>query len=120
VFFNRWHAGRREWWIPAVAGLAVVGLALWLRPETATTAVTGDATAGKAVFASAGCAGCHTLSAAGATGQVGPNLDAAKPSASLVEERVRSGLGVMPSFSTRLSDQQIADVAAYVSSVAGK
>jgi mono/diheme cytochrome c family protein len=37
--------------------------------------VTGDVNAGKAVFASAGCAGCHTLSAAGATGSVGPNLD---------------------------------------------
>ena len=33
VFFNRWHAGQRVWWIPAVAALAVVGLALWLQPE---------------------------------------------------------------------------------------
>jgi len=39
--------------------------------------VTGDATAGKAVFSSAGCAGCHTLSAAAASGQVGPDLDTA-------------------------------------------
>ncbi len=30
---------------------------------------------GKAVFANNGCAACHTLSAAGATGTVGPNLD---------------------------------------------
>ena len=29
---------------------------------------------GKALFASASCAGCHTLAAAGATGTVGPNL----------------------------------------------
>src|SRR6478752_968005 len=43
------------------------------------TAVKGDATAGKAVFTSAGCAGCHTLKAAGATGAVGPNLDQLKP-----------------------------------------
>jgi hypothetical protein len=27
VFFNRWHAGRREWWIPTVSALAVVVLA---------------------------------------------------------------------------------------------
>ena len=40
-------------------------------------AVTGDANAGKAVFASAGCASCHTLAQAGATGAVGPNLDTA-------------------------------------------
>jgi cytochrome c551/c552 len=35
----------------------------------------GDATAGKAVFASNGCGTCHTLSAAGATGTIGPDLD---------------------------------------------
>src|SRR4029077_612316 len=32
----------------------------------------GDRAAGKKVFASAGCAGCHTLKDAGATGNVGP------------------------------------------------
>src|SRR5262249_49429568 len=38
--------------------------------------VTGDPAAGKTVFTgTAGCAGCHTLAAAGATGTVGPNLD---------------------------------------------
>jgi len=30
----------------------------------------GDAAAGKAVFASAGCGGCHTLKAAGSSGKV--------------------------------------------------
>lgn len=30
---------------------------------------------GAQLFASSGCASCHTLSAAGATGEVGPNLD---------------------------------------------
>lgn len=35
----------------------------------------GDANAGKAVFASNGCGSCHTLSAAGATGTIGPDLD---------------------------------------------
>src|SRR6185437_8494208 len=32
------------------------------------TAVKGDPAAGKKVFASAGCTGCHTLKAAGSTG----------------------------------------------------
>jgi cytochrome c oxidase subunit 2 len=31
--------------------------------------------AGAAVFASAGCGGCHTFTPAGSTGEVGPNLD---------------------------------------------
>jgi cytochrome c551/c552 len=35
----------------------------------------GDANAGKAVFASSGCGSCHTLSAANATGTIGPDLD---------------------------------------------
>jgi cytochrome c553 len=79
----------------------------------------GDATAGKAVFAKAGCGSCHTLSDAGASGTVGPNLDDAKPSADLVVERVTNGMGVMPSFKGQLSETEIQNVAAYVSSVAG-
>ena len=67
-----------------------------------------------------GCIGCHTLADAGATGTVGPNLDDAKPSADLVVERVTNGSPAgMPSFKDSLTEQQIADVAAYVSSVAG-
>ncbi len=79
----------------------------------------GDAAAGKEVFESAGCASCHTLADAGATGSVGPNLDEAQPPADLVFERVTNGQGVMPSFGDQLSEQQRRDVAAYVSSVAG-
>ncbi len=90
-------------------------------PSTTTTApATGDATAGKQVFETAGCTSCHTLADAGATGTVGPNLDQAKPPASLVVMRVTNGKGVMPSFKGQLSEQQIQDVAAYVSSVAGQ
>jgi cytochrome c553 len=74
----------------------------------------GDAAAGAQVFASAGCGGCHTLSAANASGSVGPNLDEAKPDHDLVVDRVTNGQGVMPSFKGQLSDQQIQDVAAYV------
>jgi uncharacterized membrane protein len=33
VFFNRWHAGRRVWWIPDAATAAVVALAVWLEPD---------------------------------------------------------------------------------------
>jgi mono/diheme cytochrome c family protein len=79
----------------------------------------GDAEAGAEVFASAGCGSCHTLADAGATGTVGPNLDDTKPTAELAVDRVTNGQGAMPSFSDSLDEQQIADVAAYVSSVAG-
>ena len=92
--------------------------------ETETTTseppADGDPVAGKEVFLGApACGGCHTLADAGATGTVGPNLDDSLPSAELVVDRVTNGRGVMPPFSATLSEQQIADVAAYVSSVAG-
>ena len=79
----------------------------------------GDPTAGKAVFTSAGCVGCHTLADAGATGTVGPNLDDAKPDTELVVTRVTKGMGGMPPFAGQLTDQQIADVAAYVTQATG-
>lgn len=80
---------------------------------------TGDAAAGKSVYASAGCGSCHTLSDAGSSGSIGPNLDDSKPDADLVVERVTNGQGAMPSFKDKLSEQEIADVAAYVSESAG-
>jgi len=87
--------------------------------ETGGGGGAGDAANGKKVFASAGCGSCHTLSDAGSSGSVGPNLDDAKPSEDKVVERVTNGSGVMPSFKDQLSEQEIQDVAAYVSSVAG-
>lgn len=88
-------------------------------PETSEGGGEGDAENGKTVFASAGCGGCHTLSDAGSNGSVGPNLDDLQPDEATVAEMVTNGGGGMPSFSDRLSEQEIADVAAYVSSVAG-
>ena len=86
---------------------------------TGAAPAAGDAAAGKAVF-TANCGGCHTLADAGTSGAVGPNLDEAKPDADKVVERVTNGQGVMPAFKGTLSDADIANVAAYVSSVAGK
>jgi len=55
----------------------------WVKNITGTTppaptpppTTSGPSAAGKAVFAANGCAACHTLTAAAATGTVGPNLD---------------------------------------------
>jgi mono/diheme cytochrome c family protein len=88
--------------------------------QATTTSGGGDLAAGKHVFEAAGCASCHTLKDAGATGAVGPNLDQRKPSKDKVVQRVTNGKGVMPSFKGQLTPQEIAAVAAYVSSVAGK
>ena len=82
--------------------------------ESTTSTVEGDASKGEKVFASAGCGGCHTLEAAGSSGNVGPNLDDSKPDLALAINRVTNGAGAMPSFKGQLSDQEIADVAQYV------
>jgi mono/diheme cytochrome c family protein len=81
---------------------------------TTTSSVKGDPVAGKSVFASAGCGGCHTLKAANSSGTVGPNLDDRKPALSLILDRVTNGKAPMPSFKGQLTDKQIADVAAFV------
>ncbi|HXH97728.1 MAG TPA: c-type cytochrome [Gaiellaceae bacterium] len=88
-------------------------------PATPASKLKGDPTAGEQVFGSAGCATCHTLAAAKATGTIGPNLDQAKPDYLLVTARVTLGKGAMPSFKGQLSDQKIADVAAYVVKATG-
>jgi mono/diheme cytochrome c family protein len=89
-------------------------------PKAAPAALTpafklkGDPTAGATVFQSAGCGACHTLAAAHSTGTIGPNLDQLKPDYRHVTAQVTLGGAVMPSFKSKLTAQQIADVAAYV------
>jgi len=70
---------------------------------------------GKQVFID-NCGSCHTLAAAGTTGQVGPSLDHVSVSPSQVAGRVRDGSGAMPAFAGRLSDAEIKAVAAFVAS----
>jgi mono/diheme cytochrome c family protein len=74
---------------------------------------------GAALF-TANCAGCHTLKAANASGTSGPNLDQLKPSEAVVKKQVTNGGAVMPPFKGTLSPAEIAALAKYVSSVAGK
>jgi cytochrome c oxidase subunit 1 len=127
-------AGAEAALVTAVLGLvAVAGVAGYLighytsvshaktvpAPTPTTTAAPANA-AGKQVFASASCGGCHTLKAAGATGTVGPNLDQAKPPRALVVQRVTNGKRAMPPFKGTLTPQQIQDVADFVSASAGR
>ncbi len=74
----------------------------------------GDLQAGKVVFASAGCGGCHTLEEADANGTVGPNLDESSMPFDEAAEQIRKGGNGMPPFEDQLSDEQIRDVAAFV------
>jgi cytochrome c oxidase subunit 2 len=47
----------------------------WVRDQTKATGSSDTGTAGAAVFKNNGCGACHTLTAAKATGKVGPDLD---------------------------------------------
>ncbi len=129
-----------------------IGLNLSLSTATPTTAASstpptsgggstggspgsGNAAAGKAVFASNGCGSCHTLAAAGATGTIGPDLgkiaaDATKagmPLAAFIQQSITDPAAftasggpwatAMPTtFGSSLSASQIADLVALVSS----
>jgi sulfite dehydrogenase len=70
---------------------------------------------GAKVFSSAGCGGCHTLQAAKSKGTVGPDLDQLRPDAQTVQRQVRNGGVGMPSFSKKLNEVQISQVAEFVS-----
>ncbi|MCX6370458.1 MAG: cytochrome c [Solirubrobacterales bacterium] len=74
---------------------------------------------GAKLFAS-NCAQCHTLSAAGANGQVGPNLDALAPDQARVKQQVTNGGNGMPAFADVFSEAEIDAVAAYVADSAGQ
>ena len=100
---------------------------------TTATAPAGDATAGKAVFTSAGCAACHTFKPAASTGTVGPNLDdlaeyaqkAGQPLSDFTLSSITSPppkyvppgfpTNAMPSnFGQTLSPKQLADLVAFL------
>lgn len=88
--------------------------------EAATTEATetegGENADGAAVFASAGCGGCHTFGPANSNGTVGPKLDGIDLSKDEIAQQVRNGGGGMPPFGDSLSDDEIDAVADYVES----
>src|SRR5215217_7220254 len=58
-FFNRWHTGRRDWWILATAAAGAVALAVALAPDEPESAIVP--TDAEAVsIAAQRCAGCHS------------------------------------------------------------
>ena len=85
--------------------------------ETQTSTQQASA-AGKEVFTQ-NCGSCHTLSDAGTSGQVGPNLDQLKPGPELVTSQVTNGGGGMPAFANKLSEEQIKQISDYVAENSG-
>ncbi len=88
--------------------------------ETSATSTKTVASAeGEQLFA-ANCAQCHTLAAAGSSGQVGPNLDQVALDQATVKAQVSDGGAGMPAFTDVLTEGQIDAVSAYVAESAGK
>jgi mono/diheme cytochrome c family protein len=87
----------------------------------------GDPAAGRAVFESQGCGGCHTFTPAGTKGTVGPDLDQALQGqdAAFIRQSIVSPNAVitqgfqpniMPQdFGQKLSDKQLNDLVAFLS-----
>jgi mono/diheme cytochrome c family protein len=94
-----------------------IGLALAASaPFAAMAADATELARGKELFGKIqpSCAVCHTMQAAGAEGQIGPVLDELKPDAARVLRALKSGIGVMPSYAGKMSEQDMRAVAAFV------
>jgi len=127
-----------------VMGLAITGIGMGAAPAErqappAPNAVAaakqriaagGAATArGRALFEDEGCESCHSIAATGAEGKLGPRLDAIDDDAddvaeAIVEPREDIADGfpekLMPDdYGQRLSDREVADLAAFVAAAAG-
>jgi uncharacterized membrane protein len=116
VFFNRWHAGRREWWIPALAAAAIVGLALWLQPEE-----TAPASGQTATFAQIQpivqqrCAPCHS----GASAPLGIRFETQteiEARAADIERQAVQTKAMPPGNATGITDAERALLGAWVAS----
>jgi mono/diheme cytochrome c family protein len=96
--------------------------------ETTPGTAEGDPAAGKTLFTSQGCGGCHAFGPAGTNATVGPNLDEAlqgkdaeftreaivDPNAEVAQGYAE---GIMPGdYDQKLSDEQLADLVAFLSS----
>ena len=101
------------------------------KEETTPTLVKGDPAAGKKLFTSLGCSGCHTYKPAGSNATVGPDLDKLAEYAKkanqgteqqFIEESItnpgnyiESGYqNVMPTTYGNLPSKQLADLVAFL------
>ena len=92
---------------------------------TLPKAEAGNPAAGKALFVSQGCGGCHTLKAAGTNGKTGPDLDKGlkgKDEAYIRESIVDPNAsiapgfqpGIMPNYGQQLDSKQVANLVAFL------
>lgn len=109
----------RPWNLAAL--LCVTALAWPMHPAMAADDA-AQLVLGKKLFmqgAVPSCAVCHTLQAAGAAGAIGPVLDELKPDAARVAKALRDGIGQMPSYRGKLTDDEMSALARFVAQASG-
>jgi uncharacterized membrane protein len=109
-FFNRWHTGKRDWWILGAAAVAAVALAVVLAPEdSAPAAVPSDAVAEEIV--SARCQSCHS----GAAAPLGVRLETLEQMTqhAAAIERMVSSRAMPPGNATGLTEVERAQLVAW-------
>ena len=112
--------------------------AKWLKGQTAAISSPNPSVSGAAVFKNNGCGACHTLTAAGTSGKIGPDLDklpayaaqAKQPLESFVRESIVSPNAYVqpgypksvmpPNFGTALSKPQLDALVQYLISSSKK
>ena len=111
------------WVVWAIAGLAVVLLLAGPRVvahDSSKAAAASSPYAGGAVqLFKSNCGSCHTLSAAGTSGAIGPKLDGAHLDVATVTAVMKAGPGAMPSFTGTLSPAQLSALASFVAQASG-
>jgi mono/diheme cytochrome c family protein len=92
-------------------------------PDALGQIARGNGFRGARVFVNSGCADCHTLATVGAGGTRGPDLDrhfrTHSHSFEFLVSQIANGGNGMPAYRSRLSQQQLRDVATFLVNVAG-
>ena len=114
-FFNLWHAGRRAWWIAAVAGVATIGLAFWLEPDD-TPSTDGEPVsfAQIAPIVEQRCAACHS----GVAAPLGVRLETEQEITARADDIERQAVltrAMPPGNSTGMTDEERELLGAWVS-----
>ena len=116
VFFNRWHMGRREWWIPAVAAVGVIALAFWLQPEEAGSDVRGPVPFEQIrPIVAERCATCH----AGVSAPLGVRLETQEEVEARADDIERQAVltqAMPPANATGMTEEERELLAAWVAS----
>ena len=114
VFFNQWHAGRRAWWIPAVAVVGVVALAVWLEPDERAPAQSGPVSFAEVQSViSERCATCHS----GATAPLGIRFETQEEIEARADDIERQAVltrAMPPGNATGMTDEERDLLAAWI------